>query len=87
MGEIDIVAQRKEFLIFVEVKLRKTSDFVQAREYVGHYKQSRVLAAAELWLAENPSDLQPRFDVVEIYAPEGVQTKRPEIIHLEDAFQ
>ena len=29
---------------------------------------------------------QPRFDVIEVYAPNGTQTKRPEIRHLEDAF-
>ena len=29
----------------------------------------------------------PRFDVIEVYAPEGIQTAQPEIIHLEDAFQ
>ena len=30
---------------------------------------------------------QPRFDVVEIYAPDGLQTKKPVIQHMEDAFQ
>ena len=33
------------------------------------------------------TDLQPRFDVIEIYAPNGVQTEEPIINHLEDAFQ
>ena len=31
--------------------------------------------------------VQPRFDVIEIYAPDGTQTLHPEIHHLEDAFQ
>ena len=42
---------------------------------------------ASMYLAENPTNLQPRFDVVEIYAPEGTATVKPEIYHLEDAFQ
>ena len=41
---------------------------------------------AERWLQLNPTDLQPRFDVIEVYAPQGLDTKRPEINHLEDAF-
>ena len=39
-----------------------------------------------MYLAQNPTALQPRFDVIEIYAPEGMETARPEIYHLEDAF-
>ena len=85
-GEVDLIAKRKNVLAFVEVKLRKSSDYVQAREYVGHQKQSRILATAECWLSENQTTLQPRFDIIEIYAPEGVLTKEPRIIHLEDAF-
>jgi putative endonuclease len=42
---------------------------------------------ASLYLSQNPTKLQPRFDVIEIYAPEGIETAHPEIIHLEDAFQ
>ena len=85
-GEIDIVAQNRKFLIFVEVKLRKSDKFAAAAEFVDHYKQERLRSTAELYLSENPTKLQPRFDVIEIYAPEGIQTKKPEIIHLEDAF-
>ena len=50
-------------------------------------KQQRLRTTAELWLSENPTALQPRFDVAEVYAPEGLQTRRPEIHYLEDAFQ
>ena len=87
MGEIDIICQNRNYLVFVEVKLRKNDLFGQAREFVGAQKQQRLLAAAMFWLQQNPSDLQPRFDVIEIYAPDGIASERPEIIHLEDAFQ
>ena len=50
-------------------------------------KQDRIRTTAALYLSENPTDLQPRFDVIEIYAPDGTQTLHPEIHHLEDAFQ
>ena len=86
-GEIDLIVQDKRFLVFVEVKLRKSADFARASEYVDWRKQNRIRTTASVYLSENPTDLQPRFDVIEIYAPEGIATIRPEIIHLEDAFQ
>ena len=86
-GEVDLIARTREYLVFVEVKLRKNSHFAKAREYVNRSKQDRIRMTASIYLSENPTTLQPRFDVIEIYAPEGVETAHPEICHLEDAFQ
>ncbi len=86
-GEIDIIAQDKKYLIFVEVKLRKNGSFAHAMEHVDVRKQQRLRTTAAMYLSLNPTDLQPRFDVVEIYADQGTNTAHPEIIHLEDAFQ
>ena len=85
-GEIDIIARNKKFLVFVEVKLRKSDSFASAAEHVDFRKQQRLRATAEMYLAEFQTDLQPRFDVIEIYAPNGVDTVCPVIHHLEDAF-
>lgn len=87
VGEIDIIAANREYLAFVEVKLRKNADFAEAREFVTYSKQNRIRSTAALYLAWNPTELQPRFDVIEIYAPQGMGTKKPVINHLEDAFQ
>ncbi|MBO5129727.1 MAG: YraN family protein [Oscillospiraceae bacterium] len=86
-GEIDLIVQDRKFLVFVEVKLRKSAKFAQALEYVDRRKQDKIRITASMYLSQNPTALQPRFDVIEIYAPEGTVTKRPEIYHLEDAFQ
>lgn len=86
-GEIDLIVKDRKYLIFVEVKLRKSAKFAQALEYVDGRKQDRLRTTASIYLSENPTNLQPRFDVVEIYAPEGIQMARPEIHHMEDAFQ
>ena len=86
-GEIDLIAQNKQFLIFVEVKLRKTADFALAREYVDRRKQDKLRVTASIYLSKYPTNLQPRFDVIEIYAPLGSQTPRPNITHLEGAFE
>ena len=85
-GEIDLIVKNRKFLVFVEVKLRKTADFAAAREFVDGNKQDRLRATASMYLSQNPTNLQPRFDVIEIYAPNGALTEKPEITHLEDAF-
>ena len=86
-GEIDLIVQNKQYLVFVEVKLRKSDRFAQAREFVDYRKQERLRTTAAFYLAEHETALQPRFDVIEIYAPDGVATRAPVINHLEDAFQ
>ena len=85
-GEIDLIAEDGAYLCFVEVKLRKSDAYGGAAASVDRRKQDRLRATAQLYLARNPTDLQPRFDVIEIYAPQGERTIRPEIIHLENAF-
>ena len=85
-GEIDIVAGKGGFVVFVEVKLRKSAAFAEAREFVTPRKQARILAAARLWLQAHPCEEQPRFDVIEVYAPDGIDRFRVRIEHLESAF-
>lgn len=86
-GEIDIIASDRKNLAFVEVKLRKSAKFAHAMEHVDHFKQRKLRTTAEIYLSQNPTELQPRFDVIEIYAPEGVATVKPVIYHLENAFE
>lgn len=79
-GEIDIVARKGAFLVFIEVKARKTLD--DAKESLGFRQRSRIWKAAELYLARHPelSSLQPRFDAMAI-AP------RHWPIHIIDAWR
>jgi len=53
-GEIDIVARRRHALVFVEVKARERID--DAAEAVTERGRRRIVAAAELWLAQHPDD-------------------------------
>ena len=85
-GEIDLIVRDKKYIVFVEVKLRKSDAFAQAREFVHRRKQDRLRITASIYLENHPSPLQPRFDVIEIYAPQGRETRHPEINHMEDAF-
>ena len=87
MGELDLVAADGKYIRFVEVKLRKNDHFAQAREAVDFRKQSKLRVTAKLYLACHPTQLQPRFDVAEVYAPAGTATVKPRIIYIENAFE
>jgi putative endonuclease len=84
-GEIDIIVRDGGYVAFVEVKLRKDDRFAQAREFVGKSKQRKIRATAMIWLSSHSTKLQPRFDVVEVYAREG-ESAEPRINHIENAF-
>ena len=85
-GEIDLIAANDTYLAFVEVKLRRDDDFAAARESVTKAKQRRVRTTAEYYLQYRSTGLQPRFDVAEVYAPDGTATASPEITYIENAF-
>lgn len=87
MGEIDIIASKRKFIVFAEVKLRRSAAFAEAKEFVTRAKQERVKTTAAMWLTENETQLQPRFDVIEIYAADGAGSQNITIRHIEDAFQ
>jgi putative endonuclease len=79
LGEIDIVARRRRALVFVEVKARVRVD--DAAQAVTERARRRIIAAAELWLAHHPDDVERkiRFDVI-LVAP----GRMPQ--HIPDAF-
>lgn len=85
-GEIDLIAETGKYIAFIEVKLRKDDSFAPARAFVDARKQDRIRTTAELYLAARPTALQPRFDVAEIYAPQGMRTEHPQINYLENVF-
>jgi putative endonuclease len=64
LGEIDIVARRRQLLVFAEVKARASLD--EAAESVNERQRRRIAAAAEVWLAANPDKTirDIRFDAI-----------------------
>jgi putative endonuclease len=83
-GEIDIIVQNKKFIVFAEVKMRESDSYVKPREYVDEFKQQKMAASANLYLATHPTKLQPRFDVIEVICRDY---EIKSIKHLENAFQ
>lgn len=66
-GEIDLIAQKAGYICFVEVKTRREDPWVSGIEAVTAAKQRRLIRTALCYLAERSIDLQPRFDLFEIY--------------------
>ncbi|NLW64774.1 MAG: YraN family protein [Clostridiales bacterium] len=87
LGEIDLIAENREYIVFAEVKLRKSDVFAEAKEFVTRSKQEKIIKTASLWLSQNETKKQPRFDVIEIYAPEGAVPGSVKINHIQNAFQ
>jgi putative endonuclease len=66
-GEVDIIALKKSFLVFVEVRSRKGGAMVNAAESVTPLKKERVVRAAKFYLMKHPKALERfsiRFDVI-----------------------
>lgn len=83
VGEVDIIARDRQLLLFVEVKTRRTMSCGAPAEAVGSGKQRQILRAAQWYLLQNRSGgLQPRFDVISVYAG----SNPPQIEHIENAF-
>lgn len=70
-GEIDIIAADAQYIAFVEVKTRSEDAYYAPREAVTEMKQQRIIKTAGLYLRSFPTDLQPRFDVLEIVTKKG----------------
>ena len=80
-GEIDIIARNAHYIVFVEVKTRDGNSLYAPREAV------TVSKTAALYLQTHASDLQPRFDVVEVYTQKAQPMAACEIDHIQGAFE
>lgn len=83
LGEIDLIAEQDETVVFVEVKTRADESFGQPFEWVTATKQQRLRRLAEYYLkTRKEQNLDVRFDVISIVLNE--QDK--EINHIKGAF-
>lgn len=82
-GEIDIICQKKGYIVFAEVKTRSENAIASPMEFVDAAKQKRLAMTASLYLSAHETELQPRFDVLEVFCVKG---KIKSVKHLENAF-
>jgi len=82
-GEIDIIAQDKDTLVFVEVKMRKSFKYGPAIDGITEKKKKQVRKLASIYLYEKKiNNVNCRFDAVIIQFKDG----NINIEHYEDAF-
>lgn len=89
--EIDIIAQTKDTLIFVEVKTRTIGsehpNEPRPASSVNPEKQRGIISAAKVYTAFNPNKKKKRFDIIEVYVnSRNGKYYLAEIKHLENAF-
>jgi putative endonuclease len=83
-GEIDIIARKKNVLIFVEVKTRRNYAFGSPLEAVSLKKQRSISSVAQHYIQhEQLSGSAARFDVIAVL----LNSSCPEIEHIENAFE
>lgn len=85
-GEVDIIAEKDGYIAFVEVKTRGENAYFDPREAVTVSKQQKIIKAAMGYMVQHPADLQPRFDVIEVFSDPKSPMKAKEIRHIENAF-
>ena len=85
-GEVDIICQKDNLIIFVEIKSRYTNSFGSPLESVSCHKQNKIILLSKYYiLYKKLSDFNIRYDVIEIYLNHLNNTY--EVNHLEDAFR
>lgn len=83
VGEIDIIAEKNEYICFVEVKTRKMGGLCAPAEAVDGRKISNLRGSAAAFLERFPTDKKVRFDIIEVLT-DG--EKAAEINHIKNAF-
>ncbi len=88
-GEIDIIASRGEYIVFAEVKTRTDDESLEIygrpARAVNREKKLHILGAVKEYLYRNPTQKQPRIDIIEVYI-DPVNPRKHRIIQIKSAF-
>ena len=85
VGELDLVVEDGQVLVFVEVKARRSNAFGGAIHAVHQRKQEKLIQLAAQYLARHHiKDRLCRFDVVLL---QGTEAVIPQIEHIQNAFE
>lgn len=83
LGEIDLIAENKKYICFVEVKTRSENMKYAPADAVHMAKRSKIIATSQFFLKHYKTKRQPRFDIVEVYFEKDEPSK---LNHIENAF-
>ena len=85
-GEIDIIAQKDGYIIFVEVKTRAKNAIVTGAEAVNFGKRQKIISTAMTYISGRKVELQPRFEVIEVVIKSSTDFEIERINHIINAF-
>lgn len=86
-GEIDVIAEKGELLLFVEVKTRIENSMVSPAEAVDFVKQNKIRMTAKEFLSKTLMDYNCRFDVSEVTVHNVYDEQIFRINYIENAFE
>ena len=81
-AEVDLIVQNDDFIVFVEVKTRSSSNYGDPESFVSGKQQKMIINAASEYVIKNNIEREARFDIISII----IINKTEEIRHIEDAF-
>lgn len=84
VGEVDIICKDGETLVFVEVKIRSSSNFGEPYESISAWKKYKIVKTAQAYLANHRlGDIPMRFDAISI-----IRTgEHMEVMHLKNVIE
>lgn len=83
-NEVDIIAEKDNLIIIVEVKARSTDFFILPQEAVTKGKIKSIVLAANHFMEEFNKNQEVRFDIISVLPD---KTGKLEIEHIKDAFE
>lgn len=86
LGEVDLIADHRQDLVFIEVKSRRSGDYGRPSDAVNFAKRCKLSRLADAYMqSQHLTDANCRFDVVELILSEEGRVERLNVI--EDAFE
>lgn len=86
-GEIDIIAKKENYIVFVEVKTRRAGTPFIATEAVDTIKKNKIIKTAMMYLSQFGEGMQSRFDVIAILFNKKFGRCDYTLDHIENAFE
>ncbi|HRY97467.1 MAG TPA: YraN family protein [Bacteroidales bacterium] len=81
-NEVDIIAEKGDLMIFVEVKTRRPGSMMPPASAVDRAKQANIIRAADVYIRRYDLDVNARFDIISIET-NGSETR---LEHIDEAF-